>query len=301
MGAMPDLIRLAERMPRPVAFVFGGGGSWGALQLGMLQALARTDLSPDLIVGTSVGSLNGAIMAADPARAVTRLEALWPSVSRAEVFPGGVIRGLRTLSTSRGWIFDNEPLTDYLTEALPARTFEDLAVPFVAVATDVVHGELVALDSGELRSALLASSAIPGIYPWVQRGGHRLVDGALVANVPITVAVHRGARSLVVLDCGMLGIPPGHNETLVEVLIRTASIFARGQVRADVERCAGLPMIWLARGRPNTTTQLDFSMTTTLIEEAFAHSMRTLEGLHQVVDLPPGVYGAPPGLLAERG
>jgi NTE family protein len=117
---MTDLLSLAARLPRPTAFVLGGGGSWGALQLGMLQALAGTDLTPDLVVGTSVGSLNGAVLATDPQLAVERLEELWPSVTRAQVFPGGWVRSLRTLTESRTWLYDNQPLTDLLTSRLPA-------------------------------------------------------------------------------------------------------------------------------------------------------------------------------------
>ena len=93
MTGMTHPLELAARLPRPTAFVLGGGGSWGALQLGMLQSLAGTDLTPDLVVGTSVGSLNGAVLADDPALAVERLEDLWPSVSKADVFPGGWVRG----------------------------------------------------------------------------------------------------------------------------------------------------------------------------------------------------------------
>ena len=107
----------------------------------MLQALAETDVTPDLVVGTSVGSLNGAVLADDPTLAVERLEDLWPSVSRADVFPGGWVRGVRTLTETRAWIYDNQPLTDLLTSRLPAKSFEDMAVPFVAVATDFTNGE----------------------------------------------------------------------------------------------------------------------------------------------------------------
>ncbi len=290
---MTAYLTLAHRLPRPVAFVLGGGGSWGALQLGMLQALARTDLTPDLVVGTSVGSLNGAILAADPALAVERLEAIWPNVTRNDVFPGGVLRGLRTLSVSRSWIFDNAPLTDQLTASLPVTAFEELAIPFVAVATDFGTGAVAELDSGDLRSALLASSAIPGIYPWVERDGRRLVDGALVANVPITVALERGAQSLVVLDCGLQGVSAGEAATLVEVLAQSSAIFARRQIAADLQRCAHLPMIWLSRGTLNATSVLDFTQTTTMIEEGFARSMETLRTLDRITTLPPGLYGAP--------
>jgi NTE family protein len=293
MAGMAAHLELAHRLPRPVAFVLGGGGSWGALQLGMLQALARTDIRPDLVVGTSVGSLNGALLAADPDTAVERLETLWPTVTRAAVFPGGVLRGLRTLSMSRAWIFDNEPLTDYLTATLPASTFEELALPFVAVATDFEAGTIAELDSGDLRSALLASSAIPGVYPWVERDGRRLVDGALVANIPMLVAVRRGAKSLVVLDCGLQGVDAGRASTLVEVLAQSSAIFARRQIAADLEHCAHLPTVWLSRGRLNTTNQLDFSMTAQLITEGFDQATATLQALGDVQALPAGLYGTP--------
>jgi len=296
---METPLALADRLPRPVAYVLGGGGSWGALQLGMLQALAQTDLRPDLVVGTSVGSLNGAVLAADPDAAVERLTELWPSVTRAEIFPGGVLKGLRTLTTSKAWVFDNEPLTDYLTTSLPVSTFEELAVPFVAVATDFRNGGIATLDSGDLRSALLASSAIPGIYPWTEREGKRLVDGALVANVPIAVAAERGARSLVVLDCGLHGVEAGDATSLIEVLAQTAAIMARRQIAADLEQCGHLPMVWLSRGKLNTTTMLDFSMTDTLIEEGYVQSMRTLRSLGLVTGLPPGLYGAPTEMNAH--
>ena len=88
------LLELAHLLPKPTAFVFGGGGSWGALHWGILRALAETDIRPDLVVGTSVGSLNGAIAAADPEHSADILGQLWPSVTREQIFPGGVISSL---------------------------------------------------------------------------------------------------------------------------------------------------------------------------------------------------------------
>lgn len=287
----PDRLPIAARLPRPIAYVLGGGGAWGALQLGMLRALAETDLSPDLVVGTSVGALNGAILACDPASAVSRLDRMWPEVTRDQVFPGGWFRTLRTLTATKAWLYDNEPLTEYLLGGLPARDFKDLARPFVAVATDFQSGNLVALDRGELASALLASSAVPGVFPWVERDGLRLVDGGVVANVPISVAVARGARSLVVLDCGLLRASGRASDTLVEVLAQSAAIFARHQMARDLLACSAMPIIWLSRGKPNVTTQLDFSATATLIEEGYSSAAATLRGLHEVIALPAGLYG----------
>lgn len=292
-------LALADKLPRPTAFVLGGGGSWGALQLGMLQALATTDLRPDLVVGTSVGSLNGAIVASDPATAVERLESLWPSMTRTDVFPGGWVRSMRTLNATRTWIYDNSPLADLITARIPATTFEELAVPFVAIATDFTTGALAELDSGALRSALLASSAIPGIYPWVERDGRRLVDGGLVANVPIATALRRGARSLVVLDCGLAGVDSRRVGTMLEVLVQSVAILSRHHLAADLARCDEVPVLWLSRGTPNTTLQLDFSATRLMIAEARAHSLTTLAAAATLPELGPGFYGADPQLAVS--
>lgn len=288
--------QLAARLPRPVAYVLGGGGSWGALQVGMLQALARSDLSPDLIVGTSVGSLNGAVIAWDPTAGAGLLGKRWPSVTRADVLPGSWIRSLRTLQETKAWIHDSQPLAEFLMALLPARTFEDLRVPFVAVATDFTTGTLVELDCGDLPSALVASSAIPGIFPWVQRDGRRLVDGGLVATVPISVAIRRGARSLVVLDCG-LGVGSEDASTLVEVLAHAAAIYARHQMACDLLQCSGMPVVWLSPRRARRTNPLDFTATVALIAEGYTLGCDVLSSLAQgaptvLTPLAAGLYGS---------
>jgi NTE family protein len=293
----PVKLSLADQLPRPTAFVLGGGGSWGALQLGMLEALARTDLTPDLIVGTSVGSLNGAILAHDPARAVERLDRIWSTMTRADVFPGGWLRSLRTLTSTRTWIYDSAPLADLMTAQLPVTTFAELRVPFVAIATDFTTGAIAELESGELRSALLASTAIPGIYPAVQRDGHVLVDGGVVANVPIATAVRRGARSLVVLDCGLPAVDSKRAGTMLDVLVQALSIGARHNMASDLAMAADLPVVWLSRGAPNHTTVLDFSATGQMRGEAGMHSLEVLRQLVRTGIPGPGLYGADPELL----
>jgi NTE family protein len=282
---------LADKLPRPTAFVLGGGGSWGAIQLGALQALSQTDLSPDLVVGTSVGSLNGAILAADPAAAVHRLEQIWPTITRADVFPGGWVRSVRTFTATRTWIYDNSPLADLITAQIPVKTIEELAVPFVAIATDFTTGMLAEIDGGDLRSAVLASSAIPGIYPSVERDGHRLVDGGVIANIPISTALRRGARSIVVLDCGLPGVASRRAGTLLDVLAQTVAIGARHHIAADLALCRSVPVIWLSRGKDNTTTVLDFTATPEMIAEARAHSLTVLEAAAAQPELGPGLYG----------
>src|SRR5262245_41653462 len=129
-----DALRGRFGLPTPVGFVLGGGGSLGAMQVGMLRALAQHDITPDIVVGTSVGSVNGALLALDPDRAADRLALIWSKMTRTVVFPGGPLAQLRTLRQHRNYLFPNDGLAAVLTEALgPAADFADLALPFGTV------------------------------------------------------------------------------------------------------------------------------------------------------------------------
>jgi NTE family protein len=196
-------------LPRPVGYVLGGGGSLGAVQVGMLQALGERDVPPDIVTGTSVGSLNGAVLAMDPKSAANRLSHMWARLSRERVFPGGLLAQARTLQHTRTHLFPSTGLASVIGEFIGADlTFADLALPFAAITTDIATARPHVLRDGLLLPALLASSAIPGIYPPVELGPLRLYDGGLVANVPMGQAVAMGARSLVVLDCNFPGNVP---------------------------------------------------------------------------------------------
>src|SRR5579872_3109753 len=207
-----------DTLPRPTAFVLGGGGSLGAVQVGMLEALAESQVTPDLVVGTSVGSLNGAVIAFNPTTAANRLSHAWARVTRNQIFPGGLLAQVRTLQHSKTHLFPNSGLAAVITEFLGAATmFEDLALPLAAVTMDVATASPYVIDSGPLVPALLASAAIPGVFPSVAHDGRRLFDGGVVANVPVRQALALGAQSLVVLDCTF----PGHLLPAPESLAET--------------------------------------------------------------------------------
>ena len=139
-----DASDLADVLPRPVGFVLGGGGSLGAVQVGMLEALTERRIVPDLVIGTSVGSLNGAVVALNPEGAANRLSHAWARITHNQVFPGGLIGQARTLRHSRTHLFPNTGLATTITDFIGSNTaFGDLTLPFAAVTMDVVTAALM--------------------------------------------------------------------------------------------------------------------------------------------------------------
>ncbi|MFN8124939.1 MAG: patatin-like phospholipase family protein [Candidatus Nanopelagicales bacterium] len=283
-------IELADRLPGPVAYVLAGGASFGATQWGHIRALAQTDLRPDFVVGTSVGSLNGAVLAEDPEAAPERLTELWTSATRQEIF-GNVMSHAVNLATGRPAAVSNDGLREFIERALSARVFGDLTVPFTAMATDFDTGRAISLDSDDLISALLASAAIPLVFPAVERKGRRLVDGGLVANVPIRVAAELGAQTLVVLDCGFTVMPPEREDTATSRLLRTAAIMAAQQVRRDLEQVTDRTVIYLPGPWPIRTRPDDFRKSAEIASATYG---LTMSWLHALDPHGPGRYGTAP-------
>jgi NTE family protein len=279
-------------LPRPVGYVLGGGGSLGAVQVGMLQALGERDVPPDIVAGTSVGALNGAVLALEPKSAANRLSHLWPRLTRDQVFPGGLLAQARTLQHTRTHLFPSAGLASVITDFIGAEpTFADLALPFSAITTDIATARPHVLRDGLLLPALLASSAIPGIFPPVELGSVRLYDGGLVANVPMRQAVAMGARSLVVLDCNFPGSIPEVSGSIAEVLFYTVLVTIRSQAVLEAPLVAAeVPVVYLHGPEPLRISPLDFRQTGTLIEAAYEAARLFLDKLHVSG---PGLYGSP--------
>jgi NTE family protein len=285
-------------LPRPVAFALGGGAAYGAVQIGMLRARIEAGVRPDMVVGTSVGSINGALLAFDPDGGIDRLTDIWPSISTARVFPGGWLGRLRTLQATKAWLSDNAGIAGILGEHLPARRFADLTLPFGAVTADYVTAEPVVVTSGDLHSAILASAAIPGIFPPVRVGERTLVDGGLLANVPVRQALDMGAASVVVLDCGLWGVTMTNPATLVEVMLRVSAISVGLQLAYELPAvAANVPVVYLPGVFPMTTSPLDFSHWQRLSAGGYVAAKPFLSVLR--VD-GPGLYGTPPLHLVRR-
>jgi NTE family protein len=191
-----------------VAFVLGGGGGpLGAHEVGMLRALIERGIRPDLVLGTSVGAINGAAVAADPSIAgVERLTEMWSAIDRSDVLGGSVLGRLATLARTRTHLHDNAPLRALLSTGLPSG-FGDLAVEFQCVAASIERACEHWFEDGPLVDAVLASAAVPGILPPVDIGGEHFIDGGIVNSIPVSRAVERGATRIFVLHVGRLDRP----------------------------------------------------------------------------------------------
>lgn len=190
------------------AFVLSGGGNLGAVQVGMLRALVEHEIEPDLIVGCSVGAVNGAAFAAEPdLDGVRRLERIWTRMADGDpdIMPNRRFMPIAVQMGRRGHsVYTQDRLRQLLEDELTARSFDDLSIPFACIATDLDRASEYWFDDGELVPALLASSALPGLYPPVSVNGRRLFDGGVVNEVPIHRATDLGATTIYLLHVGHL-------------------------------------------------------------------------------------------------
>jgi NTE family protein len=187
----------------PTAFVLAGGGSLGAVEVGMLKALTAHGLTADLVVGASVGAINAAYYAGRPTIAgVAALDAIWRKLETKDVFPFSPVKGFLGFVGWQDAFVDPGPLERLLRHAVPFQRIEDATLPCHIVATDVLDGGEVVLSRGPVLPALLASAAIPGVFPPVVHDGKTLFDGGVASNTPIATAIEKGAQRVIVLPTG---------------------------------------------------------------------------------------------------
>jgi NTE family protein len=221
------------------AFVLGGGGILGAAEVGMLRSLLEREIIPDLIVGSSVGALNGAFLAADPTSAsVARMIDVWTGLSARGVFGGSVFGQLSTLARHGTHLHPNDALRQLLHDGLGDVEFSDLAVRFECVAASIERAAAHWFSTGPVTEAVLASCAVPGLLPAVEIDGQHYLDGGLVRSVPIGRAAALGARRIFVLHVGRLEQPLSPPTKPWQVAVVAFEIARRHQFE---EELASLP------------------------------------------------------------
>jgi NTE family protein len=272
--------RRASDASRPrTAFVLSGGGNQGVSQVGMLRALLERGIVPDVVVGTSAGALNGAAVAYAPnLTGVAQLAAVWEQLRAEHVFPGGRIHRAWNIVRRGTHLFGNEGLAALIHHSTPARSFSDLEIPLRVIATDLDTGEEVVLARGPLKPALLASAALPGVFPIVHHAGRRLVDGGVVNNVPLWHALSGPVDRVFVLNVSSNAGDQAIRSPLDVVM--TSFMHARNQ-RFELERRHAIEqehvdVVELPRP-PDTRDLFDFTGAHALIEAAYELSMSRLD------------------------
>jgi NTE family protein len=238
-----------ERRPR-TALVLAGGGIRGAVQIGMLQVLTEHGFVPDRIYGSSVGAINGAAFAGDPTpEGVARMTEIWLSLTRDAVYPQSRLHGPWLYFQQRDSVYANSGLRKIVEDGITYERLEDAVVPVEVVATSLTDGREHWFTYGPVPEAVLASAAIPAIFPPVEIDGDRFIDGGVVDNVPIRRAIESGATRIVVLLCTPPVYAPAPTKRPVEAILNALLIsinarFARdlGQLPPGVEVivCSGV-------------------------------------------------------------
>jgi len=246
----------------------------------MLQALVERGIVPDLVVGASVGAINGAFFAGRPDRAgVENLVAIWCGLRRGDVFPLGLVGGFLGFIGKRSHLLAPHGLRALLERNLPVARLEDAKVPCHVVATDVLSGEEVTLSSGSAVESVLASAAIPALFPPVRIGDRHLSDGALASNTPVPAAFALGAERLIVLPTGFscaLERPP---RSALGMALHAVNLMTARQLVVDIDRfCTQAEIVVVPPLCPLNVSSGDFSSAAALIDRAAESTRHWLDG-----------------------
>jgi NTE family protein len=272
---------------RKTAFVFAGGGSLGAVQVGMLRTLVSNGYQADFVVGSSVGAINAAFFAHDPSvECIQRLERVWCGLNQTSVFPVRMLDGVRAL-LGRDYLVHPASLHRLLRQHFRFDHLEQTTIPCHVVTTDLLEGIEVRMSSGPLIPALLASTAIPGVFPPVKIDGRYLVDGGAANHTPVSTALDLGATKIVVLPTGYsctLQSPP---QGAIGIALQGINILIVQKLVAEIRRLRDHAEIVVVPPLcPVGTSPYDFSQGISLIERAAAE---TETWMQKGVELADGV------------
>jgi NTE family protein len=288
------------------SFVLSGGAALGAVQVGMVRALYERGVEPDLIVGTSVGALNGAYLVSRPFVPDTadRLAEVWRRIGRGQVFPLNPLTGFLGFFGARRHLVPDGALRELLAEHLEFDRLEQASVPFHVIATDLLSGAELRLSRGNALEAVMASAAIPGVFPPVDWGHRQLIDGGVSNNAPISHALELGAERVYVLPtgsaCDLEEAPRG----ALGMLLHSMSLLVTQRLRIEIDllRDRG-EIIVLPPPCPLGVSPIDFDHSEELIRRGLEESRSRLSALEtgdREGAIPESMTAAPEPILAMR-
>ena len=264
------------------AFVLSGGSSLGAIQVGMLHALFERDIEPDLIVGTSVGAINGAFIASRPPTVETAvaLADVWSGLRRSIVFPASPLTGFAGFIGRSDHLVPDTKLRRVITRHLDADRLEDMPVALHVIVTDVLSGREVRLSRGPAVDAVMASAAIPGVFRPVRFAGRQLIDGGVSDNTPLSHAVALGADEIYVLPTGYACALTEHPRGALAMLLHAMSVMIAQRLYVEIALYrADARIIVLPPPCPQNIQPIDFSHAGELIARALDDSRVFLDSL----------------------
>jgi len=263
----------------------------------MLRALIERDITPDFVVGVSIGAWNGAWLAHRPELDwVMKLEEVWRNVTRRTL---DLVwwRAARNMVRRRPSLYEGNGLSRFVARHLQVHNFEDLAVPLHTVAIDLTMGTKAVLSHGPLAPAVLASSAIPGIFPPVLIDGRQHVDGGLVDPTGLDTAIELGARRVYVLDSGYAGRLPAPLGSMNAIVDHTFQIAAQHRTRWTIKQMGrSVEIIHLRPDAGFLRHSMDFGATEFYLDEGYRYAAQILDSRgkrrQSVAELAPTVAPA---------
>lgn len=263
---------MAQSEP-PVALVLAGGGRLGAVQVGMLRALVETGIQPAFVIGSSVGALNAAYFSGAPDIAgVKALAEIWCNLRRSDIFSVSLSTLIGLLRRSNG-VIDSLPLRDLINAHLAFARIEDARIPLHVMATDQ-QGVGVRISRGPVVEAVLASSAVPGIFPPVVIDGRPLIDCAIASNTPLRAAADLGARRIVVLPTGYACALQTSPQGFVASVLHAVTLLVAWQLMHEIETMPSEVTVHMASALcPLAVSPYDFTASRQLIKHAYRSTL----------------------------
>ncbi|HEV2362339.1 MAG TPA: patatin-like phospholipase family protein [Acidimicrobiales bacterium] len=269
-----------HRLPGgPTAFVFAGGANRGACQIGMLRALAERGIRPDLVTGTSVGAINAAAYVGQPSiEGVALAESVWRKIRAEDIFPKGVLHGSWRFLEKRDSVFPPTGLRKLIDSFLRFERIEDSPIPLTIVATRVPEAVEQWFTAGPAAEAIIASAALPAVFPVAEFEGERFVDGGVVNNVPLRPALAAGAKRIFVLLCGSVDHQVSLGRRPFEALLTAFDVALLARLKRDLEAVPDdVEVIVIEQPGLQAIDWEDFSHTAALIEEGYNEARLTLD------------------------